>query len=466
MGRVGWTVIATLALAGAAAAQDPEVVAGHWEGEIEMPGRALAVKVDLEVAAGAWSGAIDIPAQGAKRLPLGGVEVSAGSDGVAVRFAIAGVPGDPTFAGKLAEDRITGTFTQGPAQLPFSLGRDAIAGPARPQEPKAPFPYASEDVRYASGDAELAGTLTVPAGDGPFPAVLLISGSGPQNRDEEIFGHKPFAVLADHLGRAGIVVLRVDDAGVGGSTAHSTPPTTADLAKDAEAGVAFLKADMRIDPHRIGLLGHSEGGAIAPLVASRSHDVAFVVLLAGPGVPGTELLRKQNQRIFTAAGFPQARQEKLLALLDELFDALLNEPDEARRHERVVAVVREQMELNGVQAGEQTADVVERASSQAESPWMRYFLAYDPRPALRATQVPVLALGGDRDVQVDTEQNLAAIATALAEGGNQDVTVHRYPDLNHLFQHARTGLVAEYGQIEETMAPEVLETIRDWILAR
>ncbi|MEE8524437.1 MAG: alpha/beta fold hydrolase, partial [Thermoanaerobaculia bacterium] len=414
-----WTI--SLTVAAAAWSQEPVELSGHWEGAIEVPGQPLQVKVDLALEAGEWSGTIDIPAQGVRGLALDGFSVEEGEQGVEVRFAIRGVPGNPTFLGKLEDGEIRGIFTQGGARLRFVLGRDAVEAPARPQEPRPPFPYEIEEARYPSGDVQLAGTLTVPPGDGPFPAVLLISGSGAQDRNEEIFGHKPFLVLADHLTRAGIAVLRVDDPGVGGSTAYANPATTADFAGDAEAGLEYLKGHPRVDPGRIGIVGHSEGGAIAPIVASRSEVVAFIVLLAGPGMPGSELLRKQNERIFEASGFDEKRWEKLGSLLDELFDALTDEEDSARRRERVLEVVRRQFEVNGIARDQQDPAQVELAAEGADNAWMRYFLAYDPRPALRATRVPVLAVNGELDLQVDAEQNLTAIEAALEEAGNDDV---------------------------------------------
>ena len=333
----------------------------------------------------------------------------------------------------------------------------------RPQEPKPPFPYQIEEVGFQNGAVSLAGTLTIPPGTGPFPAVLLISGSGLQDRDETVFGHKPFWVLADHLSRAGIAVLRVDDPGIGESTPHPEPPTTADFATDVEAGVAFLKQDDRIGA--IGLIGHSEGGLVASIVASRRDDIDFVVLMAGPGVPGAELLLKQNERIFDAMGIADERKQNLLTLLDQLFTTLTSDMVEDEMRQRVDEIVRQQFEINGVPAAQQDETQVQAAVAQALNPWMRYFLAFDPRPALAAIRVPVLALNGELDVQVDVDQNLTSIAAALEKGGNQNVTIHRLPNHNHLFQRAKTGLVNEYAIIEETISPELLDLIRGWVLS-
>ena len=438
-------------------------VAGHWEGHIEIPVQSLAVKIDFVVDDTNWSGTIDIPAQGAKELPLSGIDVVEKDDGVRVKFSIRGVPGNPTFDGQLREGVISGTFSQAGAKFGFRLSREAVPGPVRPQEPKPPFPYQIEEVVFQNGDVNLAGTLTMPPGDGPFPTVLLISGSGLQDRDEAVFGHKPFWVLADHLSRAGIAVLRVDDPGIGESTPHPKPPTTADFATDVEAGVAFLKQDNRVG--RVGLIGHSEGGIIAAIVASRNNDVGFVVLMASPGVLGAELLRKQNERIFDASGIVGERRQNLLALLDRLFTTLTSDVAEDEQQRVVDEIVRKQLEINGIPPAQQDEAHIRALVEQTVTPWMRYFLAFDPRPALEAIRVPVLALNGELDVQVDAEQNLTAIAGALEKGRNHNVTTHRLPKHNHLFQRAKTGLVNEYAAIEETISPEVLDMIRDWMLS-
>ena len=448
---------------GISASYAEDRVAGHWEGHIEIPGQPIAVKVNFAIDESDWRGTIDIPAQGAKGLPLSEIHVAEEGEGMRVKFSIRGVPGNPTFDGTLQGGVINGTFSQGGVTFGFRLSREIVSDPVRPQEPKPPFPYQIEEVAFQNGDINLAGTLTVPQGDGPFPAVLLISGSGLQDRDETVFGHKPFWVLADHLSRAGIAVLRVDDPGIGKSTPHPEPPTTADFATDVEAGVTFLKRDDRIGT--VGLIGHSEGGIIAAIVASRRDDIGFVVLMAGPGVPGAELLLKQNERIFDGMGIVGERKETLLTLLDRLFTTLTSDMTEDEMRQQVDEIVRKQFEINGIPPAQQDETQVQAAVEQVLNPWMRYFLAFDPRPALEATRVPVLALNGELDVQVDAEQNLTAIDAALEKGGNHNVTLHRLPKHNHLFQRAKTGLINEYAVIEETISPEVLDLIRDWIVS-
>ena len=448
---------------GISASYAEDRVAGHWEGHIEIPGQPIAVKVNFAIDESDWRGTIDIPAQGAKGLPLSEIHVAEEGEGIRVTFSIRGVPGNPTFDGTLQGGVINGTFSQGGVTFGFRLSREIVSGPVRPQEPKPPFPYQIEEVKFQNGPINLAGTLTLPPGNGPFPAVLLISGSGLQDRDETVFGHKPFWVLADHLSRTGIAVLRVDDPGIGKSAPHPEPPTTADFATDVEAGVTFLKRDDRIGT--VGLIGHSEGGIIAAIVASRRDDIGFVVLMAGPGVPGAELLLKQNERIFDGMGIVGERKETLLTLLDRLFTMLTSDMTEDEMRQQVDEIVHKQFEINGVPPAQQDETQVQAAVKQVLNPWMRYFLAFDPRPALEATRVPVLALNGELDVQVDAEQNLTAIDAAIEKGGNHNVTLHRLPKHNHLFQRAKTGLVNEYAVIEETISPEVLDLIRDWVVS-
>lgn len=349
----------------------------------------------------------------------------------------------------------------------------------RPQEPRRPFPYTAEEVSYSVDDGsgvKLAGTLTIPQGSGqgpgPFPAVLLLSGSGPQDRDGSLYGHQPFLVIADHLSRHGIAVLRVDDRGTGGSTGNVDEATTADFARDALAGVRFLESHPKIAKDRIGLLGHSEGAMVAPLAASQSPDVAFLVLLAGTGVPGAEIVRRQSELIARSNGVPEEAVRRSQDALWRTFEVLRAEPDRAARtaclrplgKDLLVTLSEDQIRtLGGLGAA---GDAVIKGIN---TPWFRYFIDYDPRPALHKVKVPVLALNGSLDLQVPADPNLPEIEKALKQAGNRDmrdVTVRLLPGLNHLFQPATTGSPAEYGVIETTIDPQVLALVTDWITKR
>jgi pimeloyl-ACP methyl ester carboxylesterase len=377
------------------------------------------------------------------------------------------------YEGKFAADgnTIEGNWLQHGTTTPLVMQRvDKFPEIIRPQTPRKPYPYREEDVAYENPSAKvhIAGTLTVPEGKGPFPAVLLIVGSGPLNRDEEVAFHKPFLVLADHLTRKGIAVLRADKRGVGKTTGDFEEATIYDLADDVRAGAEYLKTRKEIDPKRIGLLGHSEGGLIAPMVANQAPDVAFVVLMAGPGVPGDSVLMLQTYLVARAEGASDsalargARNERML------LDVVMSEPDTATAAAKLRPLLKE-MIAQMTPADSQKANAYEQAAeqqiTQVLSPWFRYFISYDPRPTLMKLKQPVLALNGEKDVQVAPKENLAAIEAALKAGGNKDFLVKELPGLNHLFQTANTGGVSEYARIEETISPSALKVIADWILA-
>jgi pimeloyl-ACP methyl ester carboxylesterase len=407
-------------------------------------------------AAGATQGRLDIPMQGAHGVELADVQIT----DARLAFSLAGV--GATWTAEIADDgTLQCAFEQRGIRMPCDMRTldapafaAAKAPPARPQMPKPPFPYEALPVEYdGPAGVHLAGTLTVPAGEGPHPAVLLVSGSGAQDRDETIAGHKPFWVIADHLSRHGIAVLRVDDRGVGGSTGAQPTDTTADFAKDAEAGVAFLQSQPGIDPRRVGVLGHSEGGAIAPLVAASRKDLAFIVMMAGPGVDGGEVLVAQVAALAKAAGATEAQIEASRAAQARIVDAIRTEDDPAA----LEATLRSMLP---------PGPAVDGQISTLLSPWYRYFIRFDPRPTLRKVRCPVLILNGELDTQVVAEQNVPAIEAALRKGGNRHVTTHRLDGLNHLMQPAKTGGVAEYEQIEQTIAPEVLRIVAEFITAQ
>jgi pimeloyl-ACP methyl ester carboxylesterase len=328
----------------------------------------------------------------------------------------------------------------------------------RPQDPKAPFPYRQEVVAYESLEQgiKLAGTLTLPPSNGPFPAVLLITGSGAQNRNEEIMGHKPFLVLADYLTRRGIAVLRVDDRGVGGSSSGPPTATSRNFAQDVLAGVNFLKSRREVNPSRIGLIGHSEGGIIAPMVAAQSPDVAFIVLMAGTGVKGDEVLTEQGKLILRANGAGEDLIQENTKVQKALFAVIKSTND----NEVAEKQVRESLST----VNPTIRDAALAQLNMTLSPWMRFFVTYDPQPALEKVKCPVLAINGEKDLQVPPGQNLPAIEKALRAGGNKDFKAVELPGLNHLFQTCKTGSVAEYQQIEETISPTALNLMGNWIL--
>ncbi|WP_051027228.1 alpha/beta hydrolase family protein [Nocardia higoensis] len=429
---------------------DPEPVGGDWHGTIEVPNSPLEIGVSFT---GPDSATIDIPLQGIEDVELRDVR----TDPSDVGFVIPDIPGDPTFKGSLdqATGRIGGDFTQLGQSFPLTLEQGPIAPVARPQEPRPPFPYRSEDVTFAGGDLDVAGTLTLPEGEGPFPAVVLITGSGAQNRDEELFGHKPFLLISDTLTRAGYAVLRTDDRGVGGTGGDLNNSTYDDLARDVESGIDYLRGRADIDPARIGLFGHSEGGYLAPLVAARPDSgVAFAVLMAGPSVDGGAVLIEQSRAILAASGTPAEEIDKQVAQTTEMVDRLrAGDLDGARAvYDRTLAEMPEQARESAAQAGSPI------------TPYYASFVAYDPAPALSALRIPVLAFYGGKDLQVLASQNEQPARDLLA--ANPDATVHVFPDGNHLMQPANTGNLDEYASIETTIDPRVLAFVTDWLTGR
>ena len=456
-------------------AEAPEALVGTWAGPVVLPdGASLRVAFHISLGdAGGLAATMDVPDQAVTGMAVADVRFEGGA--LTLELPAIGA----RYLGTLGQDgAFEGSWTQGGQSFALRLERtqSQAARPSRPQDPSRPVPYREEDVRYPNTAVgiTLAGTLTIPDGEGPFPAVVLISGSGPQNRDSEVFGHRPFLVLADHLTRRGIAVLRSDDRGVGVSEGIFAEATTRDFASDTEAAVDWLRAHPDIDPTAVGLVGMSEGGVVAPMVAASSDGVAFIVLMAGPGLPGGDLLYLQGERIAGAEGIPEERIRWNRRLQEAMFSVVGDEDDDDRRAERLEGVIRDavaelpEAERSAIgQAGDEAFEAWLSGQIQAvSSPWFRFFLRHDPTDVLREVTVPVLALNGSLDLQVPSRENLNAIEAALAEGGNPDVTVRELPGLNHLFQSARTGSPSEYEQIEETMAIEAMEAVAAWIMER
>lgn len=443
-------------------------LAGTWVGTLEIPGNELEMVFHITLGEdGSWLGTLDVPAQGAVGLPISQVGCVDGE----IVFNVALIAG--VFSGSLDSEgeSIEGLWTQSGMDIPLTLKRTLAeqTRPKRPQEPKPPYPYSEIEVLYPNQEAgiELAGTLTLPQGEGPFPVVILISGSGPQDRNEELMGHKPFLVLADYLTKRGIAVLRVDDRGVGESTGDFNAATTLDFTRDVLAGVDYLKTRPEIDPERIGLIGHSEGGLIAPLAASISSDVAFIVLMAGPALNGEEISKLQSDLMLRVSGAPEEVISQQKDLLEELiaiakdFESVDQAVEDMRNV--MLAPYAELSEEELASLGDLETPIMMQIS-QLLSPWYQFFMTYDPLPALRKVTCPVLAINGSKDLQVPADPNLPLIEEALREGGNENFTVLELPDLNHLFQTAVTGHPDEYYLIEETISPVALEVIGNWLV--
>ena len=432
---------------------------GVWQAALEANG--LRLRFQLHVSHDDQKqlvAALDSPDMGISGLPA--VKVSQKLN--VFHFEIPVVDG--VYEGTInpAKSVITGTWTQGGITRNLKFQRsDQLLELVRPQNPVKPYPYREEQVTFANPKSQvsLAGTLTLPPGPGPFPAAILVAGSGPQDRDETVAGHRPFLVLADHLTRKGVAVLRYDKRGIGKSTGNFDQATTEDFASDAAAALAYLKSQKEIDARKIGLIGHSEGGIIAPMIASRSSDVAWMVLLAAPGLKGEDVMLLQSELILKAAGFDDDRIANARNFNRESYDLARKEKDP----QALEAKLTDLIDSTGMSTTLPPTTLKPQARMMT-SPWFRFFLDYDPVPALEKTHCPVLALNGDKDLQMAPKENLAQIQKALQEGGNKDFQTKELPGLNHLFQHAPTGSPTEYGGIEETFAPEALDAISGWIL--
>ena len=443
-----------------------------WSGTLQAGPQQIKMQFRIFENEGTRSGLLDVISQGANDIPF---EIK--QDDAEVTYNVKLI--QSKYAGKLndAKNEIEGHWFQGGVKLPFKLTKaEKATSPddlwmSRPQVPKAPFPYEIREVtcNNAADGINLAGTLTLPKRKGPHPAVILISGSGPQDRDETLMGHKPFAVLADHLSREGIAVLRMDDRGVGQSEGEFANATTEDFTRDIEAGIDYLKTVDEIDTSKIGLMGHSEGGLVAPIIAARRGDVAMIVLLAGPGVTGQRIVETQSALILRAEGVP----EEKIKLNRKFLDAGLELVRSLKEGDDIEAKLSKEVDRLIAEMDEESRPEYEAAKEQIiaglgplTNPWFKYFMTYDPQPALTKVTCPVLAINGAKDLQVPADENLQAIEDALKAGGNQDFEVAKLAGLNHLFQTAGTGSPSEYIKIDETFAPAALEKISTWIQER
>ncbi|MGQ9677304.1 MAG: alpha/beta hydrolase family protein [Chloroflexota bacterium] len=440
----------------------PASLDGEWEGSIKVAGQEIGIVVRFQSGGGGLKGWLDVPAQSAKDNVLNNVK----AEGTSIHFEAFGGPRNALFDGELGSDgAISGKFQQASYEGTFTL---KLKAPAQPT-PTAVVPYKQEEVTFKNGDVTLGGTLSVPHVGGPFPAVVLISGSGQQNRDEEVFGFKPFALIADHFTRNSIAVLRYDDRGIGASTGDTANATSADLAGDVLAAVELLKSRADINPKQIGLLGHSEGGMIAPMVANSSSDVAFIILLAGPGVRGDLLLERQNVDVLKASGASQAEIDANAALQKRAIEVMRTGSGQAELEAELRTQIRKHIEAMPEDQRKALGDidraVEDGVRNQMEallSPWLKFFVTYDPAPALEKVQVPVLAIFGGKDMQVAAEPNEQAMRAALERGQNARATFKTYPNANHLFQPANTGSPNEYATLKE-FVPGFLDDTVEWI---
>ena len=434
-----------------AALQSNAQIEGYWKGQIKLGAQELEMAFDIKATDNGFSATLDVPAQGAFDIPVD--ETVFQENRLNMTMSAMGA----TYSGMLKESRIEGEFTQHGMTFPLNLEKGSKeAKQVRPQDPQPPFDYRVTEVSFTNEKEgnTLTGTLTIPKGKGPFPAMVLVSGSGQENRDEELMNHRPFWVIADYCARHGIAVLRYDDRGMGGSTGEVESATSLDFSYDAEAAFDFLRKQKHIDASRVGILGHSEGGVINFMVSARRPEVAFLVSLAGPSVNGIEVLKAQSEAIMRAQGLPEEAVAMSSAVNDQLYGIIAD----SENREEADSLLR-----NLVKGWGYNEELTEQTVGQLASPWMYYFLRYDPTEAIVKTDCPALLLNGSKDLQVIASQNLPGYEKIIAEYGKTNLTLRELPDLNHLFQHCTTGSPEEYFTIDETISPEVLEMMVEFV---
>ncbi len=431
-----------------AAMQVQAQIEGYWEGQIDLGVQKLEMAFDIKAAENGYSATLDVPAQGAFDIPVDEITFQEGQLQLKMNAM------DASYSGVLKDSAIEGNFTQRGMTFPLNLARaeKKEQQKTRPQDPQPPFNYRAEEVTFTNKKEgnTLAGTLTIPEGDGPFPALVLVSGSGQQNRDEELMNHRPFWVIADYLSRRGVAVLRYDDRGMGGSTGEVLNATSLDFSYDAEAAFDLLLNRKEINASQVGILGHSEGGIINFMVAERRPDVAFLVSLAGPAVNGIEVLKEQQAAILRAQGMSEEMVQFSGNANVQMFDII----EASGSREEADTLLRQLLKGWGY-----NEELTEQTVGQMVAPWKYYFLKYDPTDAIVKTNCPALLLNGSKDLQVIASQNFPAYERIIAEHGKTNLTLRELPDLNHLFQHCDTGSPNEYFIIEETISVEVLEMV-------
>ena len=445
-------------------------VSGIWQGM--LTGTQFRLVFHITEDKNGLSASLDSPDQGVMNIKASTITLK--GDSVTISFNRPTV----TYQGKIANDSsIDGTWIQNNVNASLHLNRTAQAIVLnRPQTPRPPFPYKSQDVIYFNPDKSIqyGATITIPEGKGPFPAALLITGSGQQNRDEEIFGHKPFAVIADYLTRNGYIVLRVDDRSIGQTTGNFATSTSRDFANDAEISLDYLKQRPEVNANKIGLIGHSEGGMIAQVIAAERKDIAFIISLAGPGEKITGLMTHQDSAVLASAGM----SKNYVAVYSELYGKLLpaivaagSKSDAADTARAVMDqwINRSPKEIvlatTGIHDDASKDKLINKFVDQLYTPWWRYFLTYDPAPNIKKSNAQVLVLNGDKDIQVIAATNLPAWEEALKKSRSKSYEIKKLPGLNHLFQHCMLCTVPEYGKLEETFAPEVLSLMVTWLNA-
>ncbi len=436
-------------------------ITGKWYGVLKVQSVKLRIVLNVNKDKENYKATMDSPDQNATGIPVNKIIFK--DKKIIFEVAQAGIK----YEGILNDNNIIeGDFKQMGKSYPLNLSHKKIESTPtkRPQEPKPPYPYNSEEVTFKNNKANinLSGTFTYPKNCKNYKVVILISGSGPQNRDEEIFGHKPFAVIADYLTRNKIGVLRFDDRGVGKSEGNFKTATTKDFADDVISAIKFLKVKKNVK--EIGLIGHSEGGIIAPMIANKTKDISFIVMLAGPGIRGDKLMLMQSKYLLEAAGTKKEEIEKAFKANAGAFKIITQAKEQDKLKNDLKAYISNDIDKSNKPLSKaQKEKFIAMQIKALTTAWMQYFLKYDPSKNLEKLKCPTLILIGEKDLQVPPKENFKAIRQAIKKNANKDITLKELKGLNHLFQHCKTGSPLEYGKIEETFSPQALEEIMEWI---
>jgi pimeloyl-ACP methyl ester carboxylesterase len=436
-------------------------IVGTWQGSLEIQGMNLPIVFNISKSENGLISTMDSPKQGAKDIPVTATKFE--NDTLSITMQNLRLK----FVGILEKGKVDGVFSQNGMKMPMLLSKieNGESTLKRPQTPKAPFDYSIEEVSFINPTEKnyLAGTLTTPKNIKDFPVVILITGSGSQNRDEEILGHKAFWVIADDFTKKGIGVLRLDDRGIGLSTVGIKNPTSANFATDISAAVDFLS---KKGFKKIGLVGHSEGAMIAPITAFSNKKVAFIVSMSGPGIPINQLMMLQTEAVLNVNATAKEDIDAALKLNTKIYSFVKTYSGQNREKDLEEFMVSELKKAQQNLTEDQILRTAKTQAKEISNPWFTYFLKYNPDAYWNKIKIPVLAINGNLDVQVLAKQNLAGIKTSLEKAKNNTFEIKEFAGKNHLFQDAKTGSQAEYGEIEQTIAPDVLDFMSSWILKR
>lgn len=446
---------------------------GNWKGNIKILGSKLEIIVVIDTESKEEKYSIKLPTQTKKILPLSNFS----KENNKIHFDLDTPNGKATFDGVVEKEKMNGKFIQNGLEGSFEVERknnESNEIISKKAETKTEKPYKEEFVTVENNSIKLAGTLTLPKTGSNFPSIILITGSGPQNRDEELLGFKPFEQIADNFSKKGFAVLRCDDRGVAESTGDFSSATSYDFSTDIEAMLNYLKTRKELNSKKIGLLGHSEGGMIVNLLASRNKDVAFAIMMAGTSVNGKEILESQTDLISKANGATEKEMESNKKLATEIYKLIFSEKttdkDWLSVEEKIKAEIIKEYPNMSKEMKASIKNVDEYANNSAKgilgfykSKWMLYFIKHEPIQDIEKVTIPVLALFGEKDLQVEAKLNIEAMNKLFKKTKQKNYTIKTLKDANHLFQKATNGSPSEYENLDKKFVDDFFSTMETWL---